>query len=307
MKHVVSVSLGSSKRDHKVEVDMLGEHFMLERRGTDGDLRKAEALLRELDGTVDAFGLGGIDIYLYSKRGRFALRDGLKLMAAVTKTPIVDGSGLKNSLEREVIRMLERDGRFELKGRNVLMVCAMDRFGMAEAFVEAGCNMVFGDLMFTLGKDQVIRTIDELADYAEKLLPEIAKLPIGFIYPIGKKQDLPPEVKYTEFYQNADYIAGDYHFIRKHMPPDLSGKTVLTNTVTKEDIEELRVRGVKYLITTTPEFEGRSFGTNVLEAMLLAMIGKKWEEIVADDYLGLIGKLGLRPRIERLNSTQEHN
>lgn len=303
MKHIVSVSLGSSKRDHKVEIDVLGERFTIERRGTDGDLRKAEALLRELDGagSVDAFGLGGIDIYLYSKRGRFALRDGLKLMAAVTKTPIVDGSGLKNTLEREVVRMLQADERFSFRDRNVLMVCAMDRFGMAEAFVEAGCKMVFGDLMFTLGKDQVIHTIEELADYAEKLLPEISKLPIGFLYPIGKKQDMPPEVKYTEFYQNADYIAGDYHFIRKHMPSSLDGKTVLTNTVTKEDIEELRIRGVRYLVTTTPEFEGRSFGTNVLEAMLLSMIGKKWEEVVAEDYLGMIRKLQLKPRIERLN------
>lgn len=303
MKHIVSVSLGSSKRDHKVEIDFLDERFIIERRGTDGDLRKAEALLRELDGagSVDALGLGGIDIYLYSKRGRFALRDGLKLMAAVTKTPLVDGSGLKNTLEREVIRMLQSDERFSFRDRNVLMVCAMDRFGMAEAFVEAGCKMVFGDLMFTLGKDQVIHTIEELADYAEKLLPEISKLPIGFLYPIGKKQDMPPDVKYTEFYQNADYIAGDYHFIRKHMPSSLDGKTVLTNTVTKEDIEELRIRGVRYLITTTPEFEGRSFGTNVLEAMLLSMIGKKWEEVVAEDYLDMIRKLQLKPRIERLN------
>lgn len=303
MKHIVSVSLGSSKRDHKVEIDVLGEHFSIERIGTDGDLRKAGALLRELDesGAVDAFGLGGIDIYLYSKRGRFALRDGLKLMAAVTKTPVVDGSGLKNTLEREVIKALQSDERFSFRDRNVLMVCAMDRFGMAEAFVEAGCKMVFGDLMFTLGKDQVIHTIEELADYAEKLLPEISKLPIGFLYPIGKKQDMQPDVKYTEFYQNADYIAGDYHFIRKHMPPRLDGKTVLTNTVTKEDIEELRIRGVRYLVTTTPEFEGRSFGTNVLEAMLLAMIGKKWEEVVADDYLEMIRKMQLKPRIERLN------
>lgn len=299
----MSVSLGSSKRDHKVEIDVLGEHFSIERIGTDGDLRKAGALLRELDesGAVDAFGLGGIDIYLYSKRGRFALRDGLKLMAAVTKTPVVDGSGLKNTLEREVIKALQSDERFSFRDRNVLMVCAMDRFGMAEAFVEAGCKMVFGDLMFTLGKDQVIHTIEELADYAEKLLPEISKLPIGFLYPIGKKQDMQPDVKYTEFYQNADYIAGDYHFIRKHMPPRLDGKTVLTNTVTKEDIEELRIRGVRYLVTTTPEFEGRSFGTNVLEAMLLAMIGKKWEEVVADDYLEMIRKMQLKPRIERLN------
>jgi hypothetical protein len=27
-------------------------------------------------------------------------------------------------------------------------------------------------------------------------------------------------------------IAGDFHYIRRHMPPDLSGKIILTNTIT---------------------------------------------------------------------------
>lgn len=34
MKQVVSVSLGSSKRDHKVEAEFLGEKFVIERIGT---------------------------------------------------------------------------------------------------------------------------------------------------------------------------------------------------------------------------------------------------------------------------------
>ncbi|MDQ7822141.1 MAG: quinate 5-dehydrogenase [Candidatus Eremiobacteraeota bacterium] len=301
MKRVISVSLGSSKRDHKVELPIMGEEFSIERRGTDGDMRKAEALLRELDGNVDAIGLGGIDIYLYSRKGRYALKDGLKLMNAVQKTPVVDGSGLKNTLEREVVRILDADGRFHLKDSKVLMVCAMDRFGMAEAFIEAGCSMVFGDMMFSLDRDQPIYSIEELAEYAEKLLPEISKLPIGFIYPIGKKQDLPPEEKYRDYYHNADFIAGDYHFIRKYLPAELPGKHIITNTVTAEDIEMLKARGVKYLITTTPEFQGRSFGTNVLEAVLLAMLGKRWQEVTAEEYLDLIKRLELKPRIEILN------
>ena len=64
MKRVVSVSIGSSSRDHEVNVSLLGEEFNVSRRGTDGDLDKACALLRELAGKVDAIGLGGLDIYL---------------------------------------------------------------------------------------------------------------------------------------------------------------------------------------------------------------------------------------------------
>jgi len=301
VKKVVSVSLGSSTRDHQVTVDLLGETFHIQRIGTDGDFKRTISILQELDGKVDAIGLGGVDIYLYTRKNRYALRDGLKLMEAVKTTPVVDGSGLKNTLEREVVSFLTRDDRFKLKGKKVLMVSAMDRFGMAMALHQAGCKMIYGDLIFALGLDKPITSLDELEEYADKLLPEVGKLPIGFLYPVGKKQESVPEEKYTKYYQAAAIIAGDFHFIRRYLPPSLPGKIILTNTVTRNDIEELKQIGINYLITTTPEFDGRSFGTNVLEAALLARLGKRWEDVTPQDYLDLIHKLNFSPRIEKLN------
>ena len=98
MKRVVSVSLGSKKRDHQCEVELLGERVEISRRGTDGDLKAAVALLRELDGKVDAFGMGGIDRYLFAGKRRYEIRDAMRLVEAARVTPIVDGSGLKNTL-----------------------------------------------------------------------------------------------------------------------------------------------------------------------------------------------------------------
>ena len=106
MKQIVSVSLGSVKRDHEAEADFLGQRFHFHRRGTNGQFKKAVALLQELDGQVDAIGLGGIDVYLYSRSQRYALKDGLRLLESVKITPVVDGSGLKNTLERETVRYL---------------------------------------------------------------------------------------------------------------------------------------------------------------------------------------------------------
>ena len=101
MKKIVSVSLGSSSRDHQANVNLLGEDFDISRVGTDGKLAVAIEKVEELDGKVDAIGLGGIDVYLYAGKKRFALRDGLRLLNAAKVTPVVDGSGLKNTLERE--------------------------------------------------------------------------------------------------------------------------------------------------------------------------------------------------------------
>ncbi|MGC8484730.1 MAG: quinate 5-dehydrogenase, partial [Candidatus Baltobacteraceae bacterium] len=250
MKHVVSVSLGASSRDHRADVELLGEQFTIERVGTDGKLDLALAKIEEIDGTVDAIGLGGIDVYLYAGSKRFALRDGLRLLAAAKKTPAVDGSGLKNTLERSAVAFLQDDLGISLRGKKVLMVSALDRFGMAQALVEAGADVLFGDFIFALDLDKPVRGLREFEELAEKYLPDACKLPFQFFYPTGKKQEQAPEPKYPQYYHDAEIIAGDFHFMRRFMPDRLEGKTVLTNTVTAQNIEELRERGVRRLVTT---------------------------------------------------------
>ena len=298
MKKIVSVSLGSSTRDHHVEVEWLGERFEISRIGFDGSLDRAIERLHELDGTVDAIGLGGIDVYLYAGAKRYALRDGLRMLESVKKTPVVDGSGLKNTLERETVRYLQSNGIIDFRDLPVLMVSALDRFGMAQALVEAGARVTFGDFIFALGVDKPVTSLPEFEALAEKYLPDACKLPFQFFYPTGKKQEKPPEPKFSQYYAAAQVIAGDFHFIRQHMPADLQGKTILTNTVTADNIAELRERGVARLVTSTPNLGGRSFGTNVMEAALLALLGKRWQDVTEADYLRLLKELKFSPRIE---------
>jgi hypothetical protein len=278
-------------------VRLLDEEFDLERIGMDGSIDRALAKLRELDGTVDAIGLGGIDVYLYAGPKRYALRDGLRLLSAVERTPVVDGSGLKNTLEREAVRYLRDELGVALAGTNVLMVSALDRFGMAQALVDAGADVLFGDFIFALDLDKPVRGLAEFEALAERYLPDACKLPFQFFYPTGKKQDRPPQPKYPEYYAEASIIAGDFHFMRQFMPARLDGKLVLTNTVTGRDVEELRTRGIARLVTTTPDLGGRSFGTNVVEAALVALLGKAWSEITPEDYAHLLRRLAFRPRV----------
>lgn len=299
MKRVVSVSLGSSKRDHRVKVNVLGEEVLVERVGTDGDLEKTIALVRELDGEVEAFGMGGIDRYIYAGSRRYTFRDARRIAREAVKTSIVDGSGLKNTLERKVVKYL-LDNRILLPGSKILMVCAVDRFGMAEALVEGGCEVRFGDLAFALGIPVLLKSLRSLELAARILAPVVTQLPFKMLYPTGSKQEKNTP-RYPRFYQWADVIAGDYHFIRKYMPEDLRGKSILTNTVTAADMEDLGRRGVEQVITTTPNLEGRSFGTNVMEALLVCLSGKQPDEMTPADYLDWLDRMGFKPRVERLS------
>ncbi len=301
MKHVVSVSIGSSKRDHRAEVEVLGEQFVIERIGTDGDMDLAEAMIRDLDGKVDAFGLGGMDMYIWAGKRRYTIRDSKRLSAAAKHTPLVDGSGLKNTLERKVVSFLKTELGMGLEGERVLLVAAVDRFGMAEALAEAGCDMVIGDLMFGLGVPIPLRSLGALNVVARLAAPIAVRLPFHMLYPTGSNQEQ-STAKYTKYYEWADVIAGDYHFIASHMPDNMEGKIVVTNTVTEHDVANLRNRGVKTLVTSTPNLCGRSFGTNVVEAMLVALLEKPVAQIAPDDYLGLLETIDFKPRVEHLQS-----
>jgi len=297
LKRVVSISLGSSKRNHCIKTELLGEKFSIERIGTDGDKYKAISLIRSLDGKVDAFGLGGTDLYIYAGNRRYVFRESQEIARAAQITPIVDGSGLKNTLERRVVDYINNEKVVELAGKRVLMVCAVDRFGMAEALTAAGCDMTYGDLIFALGLPLPIKRLQTLDRLARILAPVLTQLPIHMLYPTGSKQErIKP--KHAHIYQKADIIAGDFHFIKKHMPDRLTGATILTNTVTAEDIELLKDRGVRRLITTTPEFSGRSFGTNVMEGVLVTLAKKRPDQLKVDDYNLLLDRIGFAPRIE---------
>lgn len=84
------------------------------------------------------------------------------------------------------------------------------------------------------------------------------------------------------------------------MPSDLSGKIFLTNTTTTGDVEELRRRKLHLLVTSTPRLEGRSFGTNVIEALLLALIDKPEAKITTADLAELIERIPIEPGVEVL-------
>lgn len=75
------------------------------------------------------------------------------------------------------------------------------------------------------------------------------------LYPTGEKQDkIVP--KYTKWYDWATVIAGDCHYIKRHMPDNLAGKVIVTNTTTPKDMQMFKRHGVTHVLTTTPVLDG---------------------------------------------------
>lgn len=298
IRRVVSISLGSSKRNAAAELELAGQKFIVERIGTDGDTDKAKELMQQWDGKAAAIGLGGTDLYVYAGNKRYTFKESADLVANVHETPVLDGSGLKNSLERKVINELSESGRVHLRGTKVLLVCGVDRFGMAEALLENGAELTLGDLIFSLNINKPLHSLTALGFWAKILAPFITRLPVSWFYPMGEEQDK-KVVRHPEYFIENDIIAGDFHYIKKFMPSKLPGKVIITNTVTAKDREMLRDAGVELLITTTPCIDGRSFGTNVMEALLVALDGSK-TSLSSKRYLELLEKYDIEASVEYL-------
>ncbi len=297
MKRAVSISLGSSKRDKSVTIRFKGEDILVERIGTDGDIDRAHQMYLDLDGKVDAFGVGGVDLYLRLDEREYPLRAALKLVEGVKTTPLVDGRGLKHTLERRVFELAKNDLGGAPHFKQAFVPVAIDRIGLAQAAAEVSDRIVLGDLMVALGVPIPVYGIPAFKRVARILLPMVSWFPMSMLFygSDGAEQ----EPKYTKYFEESDLLAGDFLFMRKYMPMDISGKTIITNTTTVDNIELLRQRGAKMVITTTPRYEGRSFGTNMLEAALTAFAGKG-RPLTDAELNTLIDELKLKPTVLKM-------
>ncbi len=296
MKYAVSVSLGSSSRNKKVKVKFKDETVVIERIGLDGDVEKAKALYKELDGQVDAFGMGGVDMYLRLDGREYPLRAALKLIEGI-KSPVVDGRGLKHTLERRVFELaapaLDKIPQFQ----QAFIPVAIDRVGLAIASSEVSKKVLFGDLMVALGLPLPVYGLKNFKRVARVMLPIVSHFPMSMLYygSDGAEQ----EPKYEKYWGESDLIAGDFLFMRKYMPASIAGKTIITNTTTAQNLQLLKERGARLVITSTPQYDGRSFGTNMMEAALTAYAGLG-RQLTDAELNVLIDELDIRPQVHLL-------
>ena len=199
MKKILSISVGSSSRDHTTKHVFLGQECELSRQGTDGDFEKAVQRYADMDGKVDAFGVGGVEFYLRVGKKKYYFKDVSRIRRAIKVSKVGDGNGVKGLLERRAFQALEKHLNEKenktLKGMPALLTTAVDRYGMGEAMVDAGLDLTIGDLMFALGLPFPVKKLSTVRVIAATLLPVITRLPFTWFYALGAEQDKPPQKK----------------------------------------------------------------------------------------------------------------
>ncbi len=299
-KLIVSYSLGNSSRDKEVEADFNGHAFILSRRGYNGNIAALTEAIQRNELQADVMTLGGIDFALEFLDRSYPFRQAKPLRAAAGKRLFVDGANFKRWVEPVFFKEIFAQGVLPEKA-NVLFPLGANRLFLAKAMEECGYNrQFFGDLIYNVGFPRfLIRGLSSYNLVGHLLAGLIVQLPFAWIYSANEAEDVHLSRRKDLFFK-AGIIAGDYHGFAKFLPDNLAGKIIITNTVTEENLNTLRGKGIKGLVTFSAGRDGRFFGANMLDGVITAFLADKQLEINSGNYLWAVTELGMRPAYSRL-------
>ena len=179
------------------------------------------------------------------------------------------------------------------------MVTNGRRWGMSKSFIDAGYECTFGDIMFGLGMPIALHTVGQLKTLAGILMPVVGRLPFSWVYPTGEKQEkrIP---KYQNYYHSATVVTRG---LSLHQAPHARRHARQGHSNQHHHYGGRRfVQAVRHKVSCNnyAVLDGRSFGTNMMEAAMVAISGKG-RPLTAPEYEELITKLKFGPQLQELN------
>ncbi|MBX3637533.1 MAG: saccharopine dehydrogenase NADP-binding domain-containing protein [Rubrivivax sp.] len=295
MKKVTTVSLGSSKQDFSFETDFLGHRFQVRRLGADDDIGRAWELMRRQQAEVDAIGLGEVGDHYHVGQDTRINKETQRLLKVVTRVPATTGAKLRRLLQVRAVRQVHnRLGQY-FKNNLVLFLSGMRNYDMAAAMADYTPNLKFADALAQTGAPAMLSSLTQLELYARGSDFALSGRPgemleaalAGF-----KRSRIGAEVA------RSHVIVGTFHELKEvGNPKNLAGKTVITSAVDDERLAFFKRCHVNLVVDVSPQLFERVVGTNVIEAMILAALGKPTEAVSEEDFGEIIDELDIQPRL----------
>lgn len=295
MKTVVTVSLGSSKQDFSFDTTFLGERFKIKRFGADNDTGKAWELMRRQQTTADAIGLGEIGDHWNVGQNTVINKETRRLLNVVTRVPATTGATLRRLLQVRAIRYVQNHLGSYFNNNIVLFLSGMRNWDMAVAMQDYTPNLQFADALAQTGAPTLLGSLAQLELYAKGAEIALSGKPAEMLESMlaGFKNS-----RIGAAVAKAHVIVGTFPELKQvGTAANLEGKTIITSAVDDERLAFFKQCKVNLVIDVSPQLFERVVGTNVIEAMILASLGKPQEDISDDDFLEIIDELDIKPRL----------
>jgi predicted amino acid dehydrogenase len=295
MKKVIAVSLGSSSQDFAFETDFLGHRFVVRRMGADDDIGRAWELMRRQQREADAMGLGEVGDHYHVGQDTRINKETQRLLNVVTRVPATTGSKLRRLLQVRAVRQVHHRLGEYFKNNLVLFLSGMRNYDMAVAMSDYTPNLKFADALAQTGAPAMLTSLQQLELYAKGSELALSGRP-GEILEAAlsgfKQSRIGAEVA------RSHVIVGTFHELKEvGNPKNLAGKTVITSAVDEKRLSFFKRCNVNLVVDVSPQLFERVVGTNVIEAMILAALGKPTEAVSDDDFTEIIDELDIQPRL----------
>ncbi|MFN9450372.1 MAG: dehydrogenase, partial [Rubrivivax sp.] len=295
MKTVVTVSLGSSKQDFSFDTTFLGERFKIKRFGADNDTGKAWELMRRQQTTADAIGLGEIGDHWNVGQNTVINKETRRLLNVVTRVPATTGATLRRLLQVRAIRYVQNHLGSYFNNNIVLFLSGMRNWDMAVAMQDYTPNLQFADALAQTGAPTLLGSLAQLELYAKGAEIALSGKPAEMLESMlaGFTNS-----RIGSAVAKAHVIVGTFPELKQvGTAANLEGKTIITSAVDDDRLAFFKQCKVNLVIDVSPQLFERVVGTNVIEAMILASLGKPQEDISDDDFLEIIDELDIKPRL----------
>jgi predicted amino acid dehydrogenase len=295
MKRVIGISLGSSSQDFEFKTRLLGQALTVQRRGADGKLGKARSLLKEAAPVADVIGLGTAKDSSSVGSRRFVSADIERLKTVVSNVPVTTGDRLNDILQEWAVRHVQITLGNYFNNARVLFFAGKANYKLAQAMAEYTPNLQFADPLLDIGVPKILTSLSAVEAYARGAHYVSDWVPAG----VMKAAPLQKWIRYVmrKAMQKASVVVAPAHELDHFGIEELAGKTIITSTVNEERIARFKAKGVHLVVDGAAYLKGHVIGPNLLDAMILAAGDKHADELLDDDYLEIIGSLGIEPRM----------
>jgi predicted amino acid dehydrogenase len=279
MKKVITVTLGSSKKDFEFKTRFLGQEFSVQRLGADRDSSKAWELMRR-----QHVGLRTV-----------VNKESQRLMQVVTRVPVTTGASLRRLLQVRAVRHVQKELGHYFNNNLVLFLSGMRNYDMAVALSEYTRNLSFADPVFHAGSPLLLSSLEQLELYAKgkELIPDI--VPGEFLKSVLKT------VK-NKIVANAvarsHVIVGTFREIQAVAAGgNLEGKTLITSAIDDDALAFFTKHKVNLVVDVSPKLFDKVVGISTITAMILASMDKPESEVSDHDFEEIINELDIKPRL----------
>ncbi len=290
-----------------LELSFRGQAVRVDRRGCEGDVAKVASEISACDGRVDVIALDGLPLSLELGSAVKVYPPVADLAATASRTPVVDGSGIRSALERWSVTLVDRAEPGIFSQKRILMVPGLNHVGLTQALARRSPQLRFADpeVFFSLPNLPGVGSQYALHQTEKLVLSRLQGASISKLYPaLGNE----PGLESSARFRWADVLAGDVRMIRRYAPSDLRHRTVVVPFARPEDVEDLAERGVSILVTLMPAVEPdqdlASRSAAVVEALCVATQERPRVELSEGSYLNLLAELDWRPGIRYLQAEE---